>query len=236
MKHVIGLSGGKDSTALALRLMEVEPQDYEFVCTPTGDELPEMEDHWQKLGEILGKPITRVDSGYTLATLVRKMKMLPNFRARFCTRMLKIQPYEHWMHTRLPVTSYIGLRADEEGRSGYESVFPPDEFIIRYPFREWDWGIGDVITYLKRRGVTVPPRTDCARCPLQTLGEWKSLFDNQPEIYEDACQDEDLIGHTYRSPSRDTWPAGLRQLAEEFKAGRVPKTRKRKTGCRACSL
>lgn len=236
MKHVVGLSGGKDSTALALRLMEVEPRDYEFVCTPTGDELPEMEAHWTKLEGILGKPITRVDPGYTLASLVRKMKMLPNFRARFCTRMLKITPYEVWMQDQLPATSYIGLRADEEGRSGYEPIYSENDFKIRYPLREWNWGIGDVLTYLKRRGVTVPKRTDCARCPLQTLGEWKSLFENHPEIYEDACRDEDLIEHTYRSPSRDNWPAGLRELAEEFKAGRVPKTRKRKESCRACSL
>ena len=39
MKHIIALSGGKDSTALALRLAEVEPREYEYVFTPTGDEL-----------------------------------------------------------------------------------------------------------------------------------------------------------------------------------------------------
>lgn len=36
--HVVALSGGKDSTALALRLAETEPRDYTYVCTPTGDE------------------------------------------------------------------------------------------------------------------------------------------------------------------------------------------------------
>ena len=40
MIHVVGLSGGKDSTALALRLAETSPQDYVYLCTPTGDELP----------------------------------------------------------------------------------------------------------------------------------------------------------------------------------------------------
>ena len=42
MRHVVGLSGGKDSVTLALRLQERGEQDYEFLCTPTGDELPEM--------------------------------------------------------------------------------------------------------------------------------------------------------------------------------------------------
>ena len=49
MKHVIGLSGGKDSTALALRLMETEPREYELICNATGNELPEMVEHWAKL-------------------------------------------------------------------------------------------------------------------------------------------------------------------------------------------
>ena len=49
MKHVIGLSGGKDSTALALRLAEIEPRDYEYICNETGNELPEMQAHWAKL-------------------------------------------------------------------------------------------------------------------------------------------------------------------------------------------
>ncbi len=236
MKHIIGLSGGKDSTAMALRLAEVEPRDYTFVCTPTGDELPEMEPHWRKLEGIFGKKITRVDPGYTLKTLIAKMNMLPNFRARFCTRMLKIRPYEYWMRSQLPATSYIGLRADEEGRSGYESDFPEDQFITRHPLREWGWGLGDVVTYLKRKNIVVPTRTDCARCPLQTLGEWKSLWENYPAIYEDACNDEDIIGHTYRSPSRDTWPAGLRDLALEFESGRKIIKRKRAAVCRACSL
>lgn len=221
---------------MALRLFEVEPKDYTLVCTPTGDELPEMQEHWRKLERIFHREIVRVDPGYTLKTLIAKVKMLPNFRARFCTRMLKITPYEYWMNSQLPATSYIGLRADEQGRSGYESCFDEDQFTIRYPLREWAWGLDSVVAYLEHRGVTVPTRTDCARCPLQTLGEWKTLWLRHPDIYEDACQDEDAIGHTFRSPSRDTWPAGLRELSKEFHAGRKIVERKRKAVCRACSL
>lgn len=53
--HVVALSGGKDSTAMALRLRELNPDvDYVYVCTPTGNELPEMWEHWRKLGQLLG--------------------------------------------------------------------------------------------------------------------------------------------------------------------------------------
>ena len=97
LQHVVALSGGKDSTALALRLAEVEPRDYTYVCTPTGDELPEMFAHWRKLGELLGSRIVPVMAHTGLNGVIREQKMLPNFRARFCTRILKIEPYRKWL-------------------------------------------------------------------------------------------------------------------------------------------
>ena len=56
MTHVVALSGGKDSTAMALRLAEVEPQEYRYICTPTGRELPAMEAH--KIAILAGLAIT----------------------------------------------------------------------------------------------------------------------------------------------------------------------------------
>ena len=119
MKHVIGLSGGKDSTALALRLMEVEPREYELICNATGNELPEMVEHWAKLERMLGLPIKRVGHTTDLYGLIDEMQMLPNFRARWCTRILKIEPTIKYFES-LPEGSvlYVGLRADEEARRG----------------------------------------------------------------------------------------------------------------------
>lgn|ERR1041385_2896043 len=60
MNHIVALSGGKDSTAMALRLAEIEPRDYLYICNPTGDELPEMVQHWKHLEQLLGKPLEQV--------------------------------------------------------------------------------------------------------------------------------------------------------------------------------
>ena len=94
MRYVVGVSGGKDSVALALRLAEVEPEtDWEYLITPTGDELPDMVSHWVNLERILGKPFHRVTAhGRTLNDLIELHNALPNFRQRWCTRMLKIEP------------------------------------------------------------------------------------------------------------------------------------------------
>lgn len=148
-KHIVGLSGGKDSTAMALRLIETEPRDYEFICTPTGNELPVMRAHWEKLERMLGKPLMKLTAGgITLTELIEQMQMLPNFRARWCTRILKIEPTIEYM-TNLPPGSvlYVGLRADEEERPGIMG----EDMNIDFPMRRWGWGESDVWKYLGER-------------------------------------------------------------------------------------
>ncbi|MCF7847509.1 MAG: phosphoadenosine phosphosulfate reductase family protein [Kiritimatiellales bacterium] len=239
MNHIVALSGGKDSTAMALRLREIEPDtDFRFVITPTGAELPPMEAHWRKLEGLLGKPLTVVSPGYSLMDLCRKQKMIPNFRARFCTRMLKIIPYLAWLQNQFPAVSYVGLRADEEGRTGMETDDLGLLLQTRFPLREWGWGICEVLGYLDKRGVTVPDRTDCDRCYHQTLHEWWVLWREYPERWASAVEDEERTRHTYRSEQRDTWPASLRELAKAFEERGEPKQRNRDrdTECKACRI
>jgi len=216
--HVVALSGGKDSTALALRLAEIAPQDYTYICTPTGDELPAMTAHWAKLETLLGKPLTRITNG-TLESWIKHHGALPNWRQRWCTRQLKIEPFLAWLKARPDAIVYVGLRADEEERRGIIS----NDVDCRFPLREWGWGLAEVKGYLRERGVTIPRRTDCARCYGQTLLEWYDLWRGHPDIYADAERQEAEIGHTFRSPGRDTWPAPLLDLRLEFAGGRLPR-------------
>jgi hypothetical protein len=228
------VSGGKDSTALALRLAEVEPRDYVYLITPTGDELPEMVAHWERLERLLGKPLTRVTNG-TLKGLIQEFGALPNHRQRWCTRMLKIQPTIAFLARHAPAINYVGLRADEEERRGIYGDVPS-----RYPLREWGWGLTQVKDYLRERGVTIPERTDCARCYGQRLIEWKRLLTKHPAIYADAEVDEARTGHTFRSPQRDTWPAALKDLRAAFDSGRRVRGEQPdedgENACRVCSL
>lgn len=233
MKHVVGLSGGKDSTALALRLAEIEPRDYEYICNETGNELPAMLDHWARLEDMLGKPIIRVRYKYDLRDTIRQMNMLPSVFARWCTRVLKIEPTIEYME-KLPKDSvlYVGLRADEEERKG---LFGED-ITVRFPMREWGWKEEDVWKYLDQRGVCIPERTDCAWCPYQLLGEWRDLRTKYPDLYKEGIELEKEIGATFRSPGRDTWPADLESLAQEFDKGRKLRAYNRGASCRVCSL
>lgn len=231
--HVVALSGGKDSTALALALAEREPRDYTYICNETGDELPEMVGHWKRLETLLGKPLVRVRHERDLNQEIEFQKMLPSVFARWCTRILKIEPTIAYMEA-LPAGSvlYVGLRADEEMRQGLYG----EDLVVDFPLRRWGWGLADVVSYLERRGVCVPERTDCARCPYQRLGEWRSLYQNHPTIYMHAAAQEKKIGATFRSPGRDTWPAGLDELAKDFDRGRpLRKYNRPGTRCAVCS-
>lgn len=235
MEHIVALSGGKDSTAMALRLAETEPRDYEYICTPTGNEPPEMIEHWVNLGRLLGKPLKPISSGRSLGTLIKLQMALPNWRMRWCTRMLKIEPFEAYILQNMPCTVYVGIRADETDRDGvaYEQI---GDIVRDYPFQRWGWGLGDVQDYLHCHGITIPERTDCMACFFQTLYEWWALWKYKPKAYAEAEGWEDLTGHTLRSEQRDSHPAALKDLRAEFESGYVPKPRTMKDRARMCSV
>jgi len=237
IRHIVALSGGKDSVSMALALQEREPEnDYEFVYTPTGNELPLMDDHIRKLEGILGKPIRNLVP-QTLVQIIDKHKMLPNFWARFCTREIKIIPFEKFIRSVGVCVVYVGIRADESGdREGvdYDRI---EGVSRRFPMDEWGWTIQDVLAYLECRGIVIPYRTDCAWCFFQTLYEWFLLWRDWRDIWMEGEGIEVQYGHTFRTPGRDTWPVSMAGLRGEFEKGRIPKDRrtKRTTMCAVCA-
>lgn len=231
-QQVVAFSGGKDSTALVLRLAELG-EDFVCLFTPTGDELPDLVVHLDVILARVQRPLV-LPPNRSLYDWIDFHQALPNWRMRWCTRQIKIEPCIAYLQQHPGSTLLVGLRADEDARVGLYG----DYATYRYPLREWGWALADVWAYLDTQQVTIPERTDCALCYGQRLGEWYRLWQQYPARFERGVQLEAQYGHTFRSAQRDSWPAALKDLRAEFERGRRPRggDRTGPTACRVCSL
>ena len=195
-KHVLGLSGGKDSAALAVFMKQNHPElNIEYFFTDTGKELPEVYDYLGRLEGFLGQPILRLnpDRGFDF-WLKQYNDFLPSPQTRWCTRQLKLRPFEMWLKPYLDrgvtVFSYVAIRADENYREGYSST--QDRLIVKLPFRESGVDKPGVFELLNGAGLGLPEyykwrsRSGCTFCFYQQKIEWVRLKERHPEAFEEA--------------------------------------------------
>ena len=122
-RHILALSGGKDSSALAVYLRDKVPQ-LEYVFCDTGVELEETHDYLKKIESFLDIKIHTISAAEGFDFYLKMFSgVLPDANTRWCTRMLKLKPYEKFIGND-PVVSYVGIRADEPHRQGYISGKP----------------------------------------------------------------------------------------------------------------
>ena len=185
-RHILGLSGGKDSTALAIHMRDRIPSMEYFFCD-TQKELPETYEYLDRLQAFLGKPIKRLNATRGFDHWLELYGgYLPSSRMRWCTRMLKLKPIEDYVGDD-DVLSYIGIRADED-RSGYISSKPNIKPV--FPFKEDRIVEADVFRILEESGLGLPKyyewrtRSGCYFCFFQRKKEWAGLKERHPDLYE----------------------------------------------------
>ena len=195
-RHVLGLSGGKDSAALAVYMRQHHPKlNIEYFFTDTGKELPEVYDFLGRLEGFLGKPILRLNPNRDFDFWLREYNhFLPSANTRWCTRQLKLLPFKQWVRPMLQagdvVTSYVAIRSDEEYRQGY--IPTEDNLAVKLPFREDGIDKQAVMDILEASGVGYPKyyewrsRSGCTFCFYQQKIEWVRLRERHPEAFEEA--------------------------------------------------
>ncbi|KZC99936.1 MULTISPECIES: phosphoadenosine phosphosulfate reductase family protein [unclassified Thalassospira] len=214
-KHVLGLSGGRDSAALAVYMRQHHPElDIEYFFTDTGKELPEVYEFLGRLEGFLGKSILYLNPDRDFDFWLKQYNnFLPSPQTRWCTRQLKLRPFEHWLRPILAdgatVYSYVAIRADEEYREGYSSKH--ERLKVRLPFKEAGIDKPGVIDLLDASGLGLPKyydwrsRSGCTFCFYQQKIEWVRLKEQHPDAFEEAkSYEKDAV----ENGSPFTWSQG----------------------------
>lgn len=224
VRHILSLSGGKDSSALAIYMRDRVPE-MEYVFCDTSQELVETYDYLDKLEAYLGKPIIRLKADKNEFDRLLQMRkgFLPSPKMRWCTQYLKIAPFEKYVGNS-EIFSYVGIRADEN-RKGYVSSKPNIKAL--YPFIEDGLEKSDIETILKESGLGFPDyykwrsRSGCYFCFFQQRIEWVGLLENHPDLYRQAMEYEKFDDE---SGTRYTWVA-KESLEELMRPERVSQIR-----------
>lgn len=244
-KHVLGLSGGRDSAALAVYMRQNHPElDLEYFFTDTGKELPEVYEFLGRLEGFLGKPILRLNPDRDFDFWLKQYSnFLPSPQSRWCTRQLKLRPFEEWIKPELEagnkIFSYVAIRSDEEFREGYKGNHVNMKTVL--PFKKAGIDKQGVIELLEASGLGLPKyynwrsRSGCTFCFFQQKIEWVRLKDEHPEAFEEAKRYEKTA---LDSGSPFTWtegeslddltkPARTTQIKQDYEA-RLEKAKKKK--------
>lgn len=202
IKHVVSFSGGKDSTAVVLRMLELGmPIDIVLYCD-TGLEFPEMEKHVKTIEDYVSsrgvKFVTlKSEKDFEYYLLCHKPNrkapvgydgyQWPFSRARWCTTRLKQEPIRRFLSdlkSSYDIVEYDGIAADEQYRLARDC-----NKLRVHPLVNWGWDEKDALLYCYQNGYTWGGlyekfrRVSCWCCPLQPLSELRTLYKDFPHLW-----------------------------------------------------
>lgn len=180
IKKFISFSGGVESSTLCL----IYGKEAKPIFADTGSEHEEMYERLdfieKKMKEWHGNDfeIIRLSKG-NLKEYIKKTKFFPSFKARYCTRMFKIEPIDDFLKTQGDCELYIGLNADEADKriGNYGNL---SNVKYRYPLVENGINREMCLTMLRKANIepTFPPymnRGGCDICFFKSRAEWRNL-------------------------------------------------------------
>lgn len=215
--HVVKFSGGKDSTAMLLRMKELGMRIDVILFCDTTVEFPAMYDHVKKVEEYVGIPITVLKSDndfeyYLLEHTIKRRKggtiqgyPFPTATMRWCTRALKldvVNKYQRKMTKDYNIIEYVGLAADEQYR--LERDINKIEN-VRHPLVEWGWTEADALQYCYDKGFDFGGlyklfgRVSCWCCPLQPLSELRVLRKEFPDLWNKLLDWQSKKEHKFKA-------------------------------------
>lgn len=210
MNNVISFSGGKDSTAMALLMLEKGVPIHSVVAFDTGWEFPQMYEHWDQFERYTGLQIVRLHpprsflywmlerdvvarKGAHKGQIFRVGYGWPSPMRRWCTRE-KVAAIMRYLCGISNSVSCIGIASDEAHRTKIATKYP-----VMYPLIDWDIDELTALEVCRQHGFHwgglygLFRRVSCFCCPLQRKGELKKLRKHFPELWEKMLEWDAMI-------------------------------------------
>ena len=208
MNNIVSLSGGKDSTAMLLMMLEKKIQVDHIVFFDTGWEFPEMIKHIDKLEKHIGRGIVRLKPRINFKDLFDKWGF-PSLKGRWCMAE-KRNTINHFCNKHKPYMQYIGFSYDERQRIKKTMGYC-------YPLVDWKMTEEDALKYCLEKGFDWSglyekyKRVSCWNCPLQSLNDLKVLWEFYPEYWQKLLKMQEQSKWQFRKDYT------LEQLDERFR-------------------
>lgn len=202
VNYVVSFSGGKDSTAMLLKLIEDKRRIDAVVYFDCGSfEWPQMADHIKLVEDNTGIKIIKLHP--TIDFYIQAKMLLPNNKSingwptpmlRWCT-MQKINMIKQALRPYRPYIQYIGFSSDENDRVLKASIsgnnVKRDHFMVNeFPLVEWGMTETDCLKYCLDRGYRWSglyehfSRVSCWCCPLQNQTDMAKLCKYYPDMWK----------------------------------------------------
>ncbi len=242
--HILSLSGGKDSTALAFFIKDNMPEVHEkieYVFFDTECEIPETYDYLNKIEMFLNKPVQRIKPYKSFEDFYLIYKLLPSIRYRWCTIEMKTKTFRKYINERVAkgckINVYVGIRADEPSRVNHS--YDSDLVMQQYPFVENSVTKSDVHDILNKNSIGIPEyykwrsRSGCYFCFFQRKIEWVGLYERHHDLFQKAVEYEER-GSVERGKNF-TWcqdmslkelikPENIRRIKKSYENKKIQKT------------
>jgi 3'-phosphoadenosine 5'-phosphosulfate sulfotransferase (PAPS reductase)/FAD synthetase len=236
MKHIVSFSGGKDSTAMLLMMLERGVPVDRVICVDTTKEFPQMYEHIKKVQamiEPLKIEIVKIDFDYWFGEhLLTKGKNVgkigyrwPSVRFRWCTgmKMDAIRATLAGVEYNPRKRTYRGLKS-LKGHTmfiaySYDEVHRAkdrEHFNEMYPLIDWQITEKQALEYCYSKGLDwgglyeKMSRVSCWCCPLSRIGELKILYKEFPELWANLREMDKKSFRRFRSDY------SLDQLEDKF--------------------
>ena len=225
-KHIVSFSGGKDSTAMLLMMLEKNMQVDDILFADTGKDFPQMYEHIKKVENYINKNIIIVKAkhsfDYYLGDIERKNKLKykhngrgwADMRIRWCTSELKTYPIERYLKNSKPYIQHVGIAHDEKHRAEKYKTRQN----IKYPLIDWGITEKEALEYCYSHGFDWGglydkfKRLSCYCCPLQSINELRVVYKEFPELWADMLEMDKKSWRSFRSDYT------LTQLNEKFRS------------------